>query len=114
MAAMGHWRDVFGFLIDNTFGEPPSFATLKRGPAFVMLGASITPVIPRRQQRESLFDAYFWVDDARAKFVALRRRGAAIDYVPHLQPYDVPEFGVIDLDDRLVGFGQTMGNSAGA
>jgi hypothetical protein len=113
-AAMVHWRDVFGFSIDNTFGEPPSFAILKRGPAFVMLGASTTPVIPRRQQRESLFDAYFWVDDARAEFETLRGRGAVIDDEPYLQPYGVLEFGVIDLDDHLVGFGQTIENTAGA
>jgi hypothetical protein len=79
-----------------------------------MLGASTTPVIPRRQQRESLFDAYFWVDDARAKFETFRKRGAAIDYEPYLQPYGVLEFGVIDLDDHLVGFGQTIEDTASA
>lgn len=102
------------FLIDNTFGEPPSFAILKSGPAFVMLGASTTPVIPRRQQRESLSDAYFWVDDARAEFETLLEHGAVIDDEPYLQAYGVLEFGVIDLDDHLVGFRQTIENTASA
>ncbi|MCU0886308.1 MAG: hypothetical protein MUC44_15485 [Beijerinckiaceae bacterium] len=108
VAAMGHWRDVLGFSIDNSFGDPPSFAILKRGPAFVMLGASTSPVIPRRQERESLFDAYFWVDDARAECETLRARGAIFDYEPCLQPYGVLEFGVLDLDDHLIGFGQVL------
>lgn len=108
MRTAQHWRDVFGFSIDNTFGEPPTFAILKRDGAYIMLGATDQPIIPRRMQRESLFDAYFWVDDAQAEFMACKARGARIDYEPHLQPYGVLEFGLLDADDHLIGFGQIV------
>jgi predicted enzyme related to lactoylglutathione lyase len=114
--AMHHWRDIFGFSIDNTFGEPPTFAILKRDAAYVMLGATDQPITPRRMQRESLFDAYFWVDDAKAEFAVSLARGAKVDYEPYLQPYGVLEFGLIDPDDHLIGFGQVLesDNSRGA
>lgn len=103
-----HWRDVLGFAIDNTYGDPPTFAILRRDGAYAMFGATDQPVTPRRAQRESLFDAYFWVDDARAEFALQRSRGATFDYEPHLQPYGVLEFGTLDPDGHLVGFGQVM------
>jgi predicted enzyme related to lactoylglutathione lyase len=106
--AIRHWRDVYGFSVDNTFGEPPSFAILKRDGAYMMLGATDQPIAPRRTQRESLFDAYFWVDDAEAAFTACVARGATVDYEPHLQPYGVLEFGLLDPDDHLIGFGQVI------
>lgn len=103
-----HWRDVFGFLIDNTFGEPWTFAILKRESAYVMLGATDQPITPNRERRESLFDAYFWVDDARGEFAARLALGAKVDYEPYLQPYGVLEFGLIDPDNHLIGFGQVL------
>jgi predicted enzyme related to lactoylglutathione lyase len=112
MRAAGHWRDVLGFSIDNTFGEPPTFAILKRDGAYIMLGATDQPIVPRRDQRESLFDAYFWVDDAKAEYEAQCARGAKVDYAPHIQPYGVLEFGVIDIYNHLIGFGQVLESSA--
>jgi predicted enzyme related to lactoylglutathione lyase len=109
--AMTYWRDVFGFVIDNTFGEPPTFAILKRDGAYVMLGATADTVVPRREQRESLFDAYFWLDDAATEFAASKARGAQVDYEPCLQPYGVLEFGLLDPDNHLIGFGQVMNNT---
>jgi predicted enzyme related to lactoylglutathione lyase len=107
-AAMAHWRDVFGFAVDNTFGEPPTFAILKRDWAWVMIGQADTPIVPRRRQRDGLFDAYFWIDDARAEFEAMRKRGARVDFEPYLQPYGVLEFGLLDPDEQLISFGQVM------
>lgn len=107
-ASMHHWRDVLGFAIVNTYGDPPGFAILRRDDAYMMLGLTEAPVVPRRTQRESLFDAYFWVDDARAEFEQLRARNARVDYEPCLMPYGVLEFGILDADDHLVGFGQVM------
>lgn len=106
--SLAYWQDVLGFTVDNTFGEPPTFAILKRDGAYLMIGATSDPVIPRRQQRESLFDAYFWLDDAEAEFAACTSRGARVDYGPCLQPYGVLEFGLLDPDEHLIGFGQVI------
>ena len=107
--ALPYWRDVLGFSIDSTWGDPPGFAILKRDGAFVMIGASKAPFHPRRHLRESLFDAFFWVDDAASEFGTFRSRGAKIEYEPYLQPYGVLEFGILDRDDQLIGFGQVIG-----
>jgi hypothetical protein len=108
MRTAQHWRDVFGFSIDNTFGDPPTFAILKRDQAFAMFGLTDQLIVPRRKQRESLFDAYFWIDDAQVEFDACMARGARADYAPYLQPYGVLEFGLLDPDDHLIGFGQVI------
>lgn len=104
--AMAFWRDVFGFVVDNTFGEPVSFAILQRDGAWVMLGATEAPVSPLRDGREGLFDAFFWVTDAKAEFELQTGRGGRPDYGPCLQPYGVLEFGMLTPDNHLIGFGQ--------
>lgn len=111
-AAIRHWCGVFGFVLDNSFGEPPSFAILRRDGAYVMLGATDTPVVPRREQRAGLFDAYFWLDDAVSAFDEMKARGARIDYAPCLQSYGVLEFGLLDPDNHLIAFGQVMPSSS--
>ncbi len=111
MRTARYWRDIFGFSIDNTFGDPPTFAILKRDGAYAMFGLTAQPITPRREQRESLFDAYFWLDDANAEFAACKARGARVDYEPYLQPYGVLEFGLLDPDNHLIGFGQVIDNA---
>lgn len=108
LRAARHWCDVLGFSIDNTFGDPPTFAILRRDGAYAMFGATDQLITSRRTQREGLFDAYFWIDDTRAEFELQRSRGATFDYEPCLQPYGVLEFGTIDPDGHLIGFGQVM------
>ena len=111
-AAISYWCDVFGFSLGNAFGEPPGFAILRRDGAYVMLGATDSPIVPRRNQRESLFDAYFWVDDAQKAFTEMTARGANVDYGPDQQPYGVLEFGLTDPDNHLIGFGQVLDSSS--
>jgi predicted lactoylglutathione lyase len=36
-AATAHYRDAMGFSFDEIFGEPPSFAILRRDNMYVML-----------------------------------------------------------------------------
>jgi catechol 2,3-dioxygenase-like lactoylglutathione lyase family enzyme len=107
-AAIAHWVDVLGFSLDNTFGEPPTFAILTRDGAWIMIGASERAVQPMRAGRESLFDAYFWIDDAVTEFARQQAAGARVDYEPHRQPYGVLEFGVVTPDEHLIGFGQVL------
>ena len=104
--AIAFWRHVLGFVVDNTFGEPPGFAIMQRDGAWVMLGATDAPVSLLRDGREGLFDAYFWVTDAAAEFERQADRGGKPHYGPCLQPYGVLEFGMLTPDNHLIGFGQ--------
>jgi catechol 2,3-dioxygenase-like lactoylglutathione lyase family enzyme len=110
--AMAFWRDVMGFAVDNTYGDPPGFAIMHRDGAWVMLGATDATVKPLREGREGLFDAYFWVNDASAEFERQKGQGGKSDYGPCLQPYGVLEFGMLTPDNHLIGFGQVIASVA--
>jgi catechol 2,3-dioxygenase-like lactoylglutathione lyase family enzyme len=109
-SSIAYWRDKLGFAIAGVWGEPPDFAILKRDGVRVMLGEAKAEAVitPYWHQRDGLWNAYFWVDNARALFDEMKASGARIDYEPQTQPYGVLEFGVQDLDGHDIGFGQDM------
>lgn len=105
-----YWTDQVGFESRNVVGEPPHFAILGRNDCFLMLKQAPKDhkIVPYWQVSEGIWNAYFWVDDARAMFDELKGRGATIDYELCEQPYRVLEFGIRDLDDQDIGFGQEL------
>jgi hypothetical protein len=107
---IAYWNDKMGFESRNIVGEPPEFAILGRDAAFVMLRQAPRDhtIAPYWKIREGLWNAYFWIDDARALFDELKARGAQIDYELCKQPYNVLEFGIQDLDQQDIGFGQEL------
>lgn len=109
-ASVAYWRDKVGFTVGGLWGEPPDFAILKRDTAHLML--SQVPegqtVVPHWRVKDKMWNAYFWVDDARAMYDEMKRRGAIIDYELHEKPYGVLEFGIQDLDDQDIAFGQDL------
>ncbi|MGL4974279.1 MAG: VOC family protein, partial [Bosea sp. (in: a-proteobacteria)] len=65
-------------------------------------------IVPYWQQRDQLWNAYIWVDDAAALFAEMKASGAKIDYELCDKPYGVREFGLQDLDGHDIGFGQVI------
>lgn len=114
-ASVAYWRDKVGFKVLGVWGEPPDFAILARDEVHVMLSQAPAghEVVPYWRVKDKLWNAYFWVDDAAALFEELKGRGAAIDYELCEQPYGVLEFGIQDLDDQDIGFGQDMAPAGG-
>lgn len=114
VAAVVYWRDKLGFSVGSEYGEPPQFAILKRDSAFVMIGAAKPDAVitPYWKQRDGMWNAYFWVDDARAMYEEMKSRGAIIDYHLEDKPYGVREFGVRDLDSHDIAFGQVLDGPA--
>ena len=55
-----------------------------------------------------MWDAYFWVDDAEAIYAEFQASGANIDYSLYVAPHGVKEFGIQDLDDHDIAFGQVI------
>lgn len=108
--ALAFWEGTLGFAIGNSWGEPTSFAILRRDLARVMIGAAAPGYsIPHvRDGRTALWDAYFWVNDARAIFADMKARGATFDYELYEQEYGVLEFAVRDLDGHDIGFGEVL------
>lgn len=109
-ASVAYWTDKLGFEATGTWGEPPEFAILQCDGARVMLGQAKTDssIVPFWKARPALWNAYFWVDDAKAAFDAMKTRGATIDCELCRQPYGVLEFGVRDPDDQDIGFEQVL------
>lgn len=108
--AIAYWQGKLGFVVTDTWGEPPAFAILKRDGARVMIAAAKPDVsiVPYWKQRDGLWNAYFWVDDARAMFTEMQGKGAQIDYELCTQSYGVLEFGIQDPDGHDVAFGQVL------
>ena len=109
-ASIAWWSQKLGFANPSTFGDPPEFVIMNRDGARVMLGKAKPDhrIVPHWQARDGLCSAYFWVGDACGLFAEIERSGAMIEYRPELQSYGVVEFGVRDLDDHVISFGQIM------
>jgi uncharacterized glyoxalase superfamily protein PhnB len=111
-ASVAYWRDKVGFETDQIYGDPPGFAMPKRDSVVVMIaqapkGAELPP--PNWRVLDKSNQAYVWVDDARALYQELQDRGATIDYTLYDTPWGTREFGIQDLDDHDITFGQVLG-----
>ncbi|MHA1517167.1 MAG: hypothetical protein ACTSYK_01045 [Alphaproteobacteria bacterium] len=71
-------------------------------------------IVPFWRIKDKMWNAYLWVDDARALYEELTARGSHIDYERAEQTYGVLEFGIQDLDDQDIGFGQELAPKGGA
>lgn len=110
-ASARYWKEQVGFAEMELFGEPPGFAIGARDGIRVMLAQVHpgTPIVPHWKTVHHMWNAYFWVNDAKALYQELIARGAKIDYELHLKPYGVLEFGIQDLDEQDIAFGQIVG-----
>ena len=109
-AATEHYRDAMGFSFEKIFGEPPSFAILRRDNMYVIVKQidDHKHIVPRWTVSAGLWDMYFWVDDVEALYQEFVGRGAKIDYGLCDQPYGCREFGTQDIDGHDIGFGQDV------
>lgn len=109
-ASMAYWRDALGFKL-RPYGEPKTtFAIGRRENCFIMLSQAPDDheIVPHWKVVGSMWNAYFWVDDAKAMYEELVASGAKIDYTLCHQPYNVLEFGIQDLDGHDIAFGQDL------
>ena len=110
-ASVAFWRDRVGFETAEIHGEPPSFAMPTRDDVTVMLvqvpeGVGVPP--PNWRVVDKVNQAYVWVDAVDALYDELRRRGAPIDFTIYDTPWGTREFGIQDLDEHDIAFGQPL------
>lgn len=108
--AAAYYRDKLGFTDAKLYGEPPNFAMVRRDGFTVMLaqlGEGLTSV-PHWKVVDKMWNIYFWVDDVETIYAELQNSGAIIDYTLYSTPWGVREFGVQDLDDHDIAFGQII------
>lgn len=105
-----YFRDKVGFTDQRLYGHPVNFAIIRRDGIALML-AQLPPDktdVPHWQVVEKLWNVYFWVDDADAIYAEMQASGAIIDYTLYDTPWGVREFGIQDLDDHDIAFGQVL------
>jgi hypothetical protein len=105
-----YWVDKVAFRAQGVWVEPADFAILVRDEVYLMLSQAPADhaIVPHWRIKDKLWNAYFWVDDARAMYEELKGRGAIIDYEIGEKPHGVLEFGIQDLDDQDIAFGQNL------
>jgi hypothetical protein len=108
-ASANYFRDCVGFKYDRFYGDPPHFCITNRDGHFLMLAkADPSQITPYWKIVDCMWNAYFWVDDAKALHDELVAAGAKIDYGLGVKPYGILEFGIQDLDGHDIGFGQPI------
>ena len=109
-ATLGYYRDRLGF--DTVaYGDPPSFASARRGGATVLFALHGEPdeIVPNWRLCRNTWNVYIEVVDVDVLYDELRDRGATIDYELYDAPHGFREFGTQDPDGYDIGFGQPFG-----
>jgi predicted enzyme related to lactoylglutathione lyase len=102
------YEEVFGF--KREYIALPQFAICSRDGLAIMLRKISDPALIRPSEAQGgTWDAFFWVQDARALHAELAKRGAKVVYGPIVQDqYQMLEFAVRDCDGHVLGFGQAI------
>ena len=95
-----HYRDVLGFRVEFTYGEPVFYAGVERGNALIHLQAA-----SKTKRQPGQCSVYVFVDDADALYAELSSRGARILKPPQNYDYGMRDFDIQDLDGNHLGFG---------
>ena len=115
VAATEYYVRALGFAQPPYWGDPPAFAMPERDGVTIMLkqaqsGDRICSNNPEPDACGGPWDAYVWVDDARALHAEMVAAGAEVAYGPVLQrEYGNWEFAVRDRDGYLIAFGSDAG-----
>jgi uncharacterized glyoxalase superfamily protein PhnB len=96
-AAVAHYRDVLGFKVEFTWAEPPTYAGLRLGEANLHLAQS-TRGTPSR--------VCFFCTGLDELHRQLVENGARITQPITVEPYNMREFWVADLDGNELIFGE--------
>jgi len=96
-AALAHYRDVLGFTVEFTWAEPPNYAGLRLGEACLHLAQSTRGTRSR---------VCFFCSGLAALYRQLTANGARITQPITVEPYNMREFWVADLDDNELIFGE--------
>lgn len=107
--SVAYWRENVGFKA-QLWGEPVDFAILRRDACVLMLSQKPDDhvIVPHWKIVNNMWNAYFWVDDAKSLYDEFAASGAKIDYHLHEKPYGVMEFGIQDPDGHDIAFGQDL------
>lgn len=94
------YRDLLGFEVQFTNGEPVSFAVLKQGSAELHLVV--------QSGKTGSLHAHLMVDDLDVVFERLQRAGATIRQPPQIQPWGLRDIVIADPDGNTFEIAQPV------
>ena len=100
LASVAHYRDVLGFRVEFTYGEPVFYAGVERGKVLIHLQAASET---KRQLGHGGVNIF--VTEVDALYQELKSRGARTLNEPRDYPYGMRDFNVQDLDGNDLCFG---------
>ena len=100
LRSVAHYRDVLGFQVEFTYGEPTFYAGVERGGVLIYLQAAGET---KRQPGQGAVNVF--VTDVDALYGELNSRGARTLNEPKDYPYGMRDFDVHDLDGNQLCFG---------
>lgn len=104
--ALRFYRDVLGFVVAFTNGDPVSFAVINQGDA--QLHLSVQP------ETAGSIHAHLMVDDLDSIHDALRQAGISIRQPPTIQPWRLRDLVVADPDGNSFEIAEPLNEPASA
>jgi uncharacterized glyoxalase superfamily protein PhnB len=100
LRSVEHYRDVLGFHVEFTYGQPTFYAGVERDSVVIHLQAASET---KRQPGHGAINVF--VTDVDALYQELQSRGARTRNEPKDYPYGMRDFDVLDLDGNQLCFG---------
>jgi uncharacterized glyoxalase superfamily protein PhnB len=100
LRSVEHYRDVLGFRVEFTYGQPMFYAGVERDGVVIHLQAASET---KRQPGHGAVNVF--VTDVDALYQELKSRGARTRNEPKDYPYGMRDFDILDLDDNQLCFG---------
>ncbi len=102
LRSVEHYRDVLGFRVEFTYGEPTFYAGVERDNVAIHLQAASET---KRQPGHGAINVF--VTDVDPLYQELKARGARTTEEPADRPYGMRDFDIVDLDGNLLCFGES-------
>ncbi len=105
-SSVEHYRDVLGFRVEFTYGQPAFYAGVERDHLLIHMQAASETKRPPGQSA-----VYAFVTDVDTLYRELKARGARMLGEPTDYPYGMRDFDIQDLDGNHLSFGMEIKTS---
>ena len=102
LRSVEHYRDMLGFRVEFTYGEPTFYAGVERDNVAIHLQAASET---KRQPGHGAINVF--VTGVDPLYQELKARGARTTEEPADRPYGMRDFDIVDLDGNLLCFGES-------
>ena len=102
LRSVDYYRDVLGFRVEFTYGDPTFYAGVERDNVAIHLQAASET---KRQPGHGAINVF--VTGVDTLYQELKSRGARTTEEPADRPYGMRDFDIVDLDGNQLCFGES-------